>query len=379
VHAVSLGWVTATILGALYLVGPMAFRMPVPARVIDRVGFALFAGGATGLLIAFAAGRPAGAPIAAGLVALGVAPVLARFAGGLAGAPVSRAVRTFVGLSFANLSVALVAGGWLGATLDGRAAGPPVRLLTVHLVFALGGWLAMLAIGVGLRLVPMLLPSGMPESGRGLLAAWLAEAGLVSLALGPPASAWRFTGSALLAAGAGLVLSEVASMLTDPKPRARGLPRPDWGIVLAAAALVALVGATAGAVHWSVGPVEPAVPAGSSLVARLAVAAGLLFPTLLILGVGFRLLPLYAWLRAAKRWGVPEGSHPPHGWASMPAQAGAALAGLSGASLLLTGLAIGSPAALRGAGVAWTAAAVLSAGHHLVVLRRARREFDPTV
>lgn len=31
VHLVTLGWITSSILGAIYMIGPMALRMPMPA------------------------------------------------------------------------------------------------------------------------------------------------------------------------------------------------------------------------------------------------------------------------------------------------------------------------------------------------------------
>src|SRR5262249_43491489 len=40
VHLVTLGWITFSILGAMYLVGPVALRMPVAAGRADYVAFA---------------------------------------------------------------------------------------------------------------------------------------------------------------------------------------------------------------------------------------------------------------------------------------------------------------------------------------------------
>ena len=45
VHLVTLGWITSSILGAFYIVGPLALRMPLPAGTSDRLAFAGYAGG----------------------------------------------------------------------------------------------------------------------------------------------------------------------------------------------------------------------------------------------------------------------------------------------------------------------------------------------
>src|SRR3972149_2888380 len=50
VHMVTLGWISSSILGAIYLVGPIALRMYVPARRLDYFSFALFWVCVTGLV-----------------------------------------------------------------------------------------------------------------------------------------------------------------------------------------------------------------------------------------------------------------------------------------------------------------------------------------
>ena len=47
VHLVTLGWISGSILGALYIVGPLALRMPMPARQLDYWAWAFFTIGGT--------------------------------------------------------------------------------------------------------------------------------------------------------------------------------------------------------------------------------------------------------------------------------------------------------------------------------------------
>ena len=60
VHLVTLGWIGSSILGAIYVVGPLAFRMPLPAGRVDYAAFASYAVGVVGLVGHFWTDTPAG-------------------------------------------------------------------------------------------------------------------------------------------------------------------------------------------------------------------------------------------------------------------------------------------------------------------------------
>src|SRR5213592_38390 len=53
VHLVTLGWITLSILGAIYIVGPIALRMPMPAGRGDYVAFGLVVVGLIGMVAHF--------------------------------------------------------------------------------------------------------------------------------------------------------------------------------------------------------------------------------------------------------------------------------------------------------------------------------------
>src|SRR3954469_20234319 len=53
VHLVTLGWITASILGSLYVVGPIAFRVRFPATWVDYTAFALVVFGIIGMVAHF--------------------------------------------------------------------------------------------------------------------------------------------------------------------------------------------------------------------------------------------------------------------------------------------------------------------------------------
>src|ERR1700693_364396 len=50
VHLVTFGWITLSILGAIYIVGPLALRMPMPARRGDYFAFAFVVIGLVGMV-----------------------------------------------------------------------------------------------------------------------------------------------------------------------------------------------------------------------------------------------------------------------------------------------------------------------------------------
>ena len=53
VHLVTLGWITASILGSLYIVGPVALRVWIPATWLDYTAFALVLIGILGMIAHF--------------------------------------------------------------------------------------------------------------------------------------------------------------------------------------------------------------------------------------------------------------------------------------------------------------------------------------
>jgi hypothetical protein len=370
IHLLTLGWITGTILGALYLVAPMAMRFQLPARRADWLAAAIFLGGVALLVAAFAASRYGLVPIAAASIVAGAALPIGRFLAGLSRAPVAAAVRWAIALAALALLAAAIVGALLGARLGGRGDAGPHALLAAHLLLALGGWSLLLPLGVGLRLVPMLIPSALPEGSLPTIAVGLWTLGLTVAVASALAGHSPRLGALILVAGYIAIVAVVASMLRRPRPRAVGLPRPDWGMLLAAGAFVATAVGLGSFVARAFRLVE-----GARAAAALAVVAALAFPTLLALGVGFRLMPLYAWLRAGRLWGVRDESTPPHPWASNPLQAAAAAGGVLATALAAAGLARAQPDAVALAGTALALTAVFSAVHHFEVFRRARRAF----
>jgi hypothetical protein len=60
VHLVTLGWITAAILGSIYIVGPVALRLWLPAGRVDYAAFACVCVGVIGMVAHFWLQRYAG-------------------------------------------------------------------------------------------------------------------------------------------------------------------------------------------------------------------------------------------------------------------------------------------------------------------------------
>ncbi len=293
VHLITLGWISASILGALYMIGPIALRLPMPSRAVDHVAFGLFAIGAIGMVGHFFVAEYPGVAWAAGMVVLGVLGVGARVLGGLRSAPIQPAVRLHIILAFLNFLLA--AGVGILLALDKRdhfLPGLALPNVYAHAHLAALGWASMMVMGAGYRLLPMVLPAEMPR-GPGLYAsAALLEAG----ALGTAAalltrSAWLPLSALAAAGGFGAFFRQVAWMRRRPRKPPAGMPLPDYGVrhalqAFGYAALSAILGLV-----LSLAPTSDAT-------LRAAAAYGVFglvgFLAQIVVGMEARLLPMFA-------------------------------------------------------------------------------------
>lgn len=159
-HLFTLGWITTSIMGALYQFLPVALGQPITSQRLAHITFLLHVSGITLMVVGI--GTHNATTVTLGLSLLGVA--IGVFVGNL-GVTLRRAKKrelTWWALCGAAvfLVVALVAGtalamhrftGLLGTTHD--------LILRVHLHSALYGWVLLVIVGVSHRLLPMFLLS----------------------------------------------------------------------------------------------------------------------------------------------------------------------------------------------------------------------------
>lgn len=368
VHLVTLGWISSSILGAVYVIGPLAFRMAMPAGAGDYLAFAAFAVGVAGMSSHFWIDSPRGMAWGAAMAAPAMAYVAGRGLRGLRHAPVPFEARLPMGLAFLNI----VAAAGLGLLVAVNKVGPflPVAHLDVvlaHAHLAALGWGAMMVIGAGYRILPMVLPAAMPGGAVVYAAPLLLQAGLAALVWSFLAGGSRWPGASLAAAGLLAFVSRVSWMLRHLRPAPPERPRPDWATAHVLQAVVYLIGASGLGLYLSA-----AEPSETTL--ALASAYGVLglvgFLAQIVVGVEGRILPLFAWL-----WGFADRGHarmPPslHTAAVRPLQAAGFALWTVGVPLLALGMGRDRPGLLRAGSAALLVAVLASLANAVVVLTR---------
>jgi len=170
VHLVTLGWITFSILGAIYIVGPIALGMPMPARRWDYAAYGFAIVGVIGMVAHFWIQEFGGMAWSAATVTLGIVYVASRIVRGLETAHIPVAVKLHIAFACLNIAIAASMGILLG--FDKAYHFLPGFVLSnvfAHAHLAAIGWATMMVVGVSYRLLPMTLPSKMP-TGRSMVA-----------------------------------------------------------------------------------------------------------------------------------------------------------------------------------------------------------------
>ncbi len=297
VHLVTLGWITASILGTFHLIGPLALRTVLRPGWADYAACALVLTGIAGLVSHFWIDRYSGMVWSAGTLLAGLAYVAARAVTAVVRAPIQGGVKLHIVLAFANLLGAGVLGMLIGLEKQQIHVLPGYLLHTVyaHAHLAALGWATMMVMGTAYRLFPMVLPAAMPKKSQTWVSAVLVEIGLIVLLLGLPASHRLAIGVGAAAIMAGLLafFSQVLWMKRHPKRPPKGLQRPDFATWHAMQAVGYL------AVAAGLGAALAFAPSGAWKI-RAAMAYGVFgligFLAQIVLGIAARVLPMFAWI-----------------------------------------------------------------------------------
>ncbi len=365
VHFVTLGWITLTIFGALYLVAPLALRTTMRARAVDWWILAITLTGASGIVSHFWIDEFHGMAWSGLTLLLAVAMLFGRLFGPLVRSPAPLAVRLHIAFAFLNL----LAAGVLGTVLATRHKSRGLNDVFAHAHLALGGWTLMLTIGVAYRLLPMFLPARPP----GRVTPWVSLVAIQVSVFDLAAALWFGERTPHVAAlgltvGVGAFLSAVARMLVRRLPAPKKLIRPDVGMLHAIQALLYL---TASAAMGLVLVFSDTLDL--QLVSYYGAAVLLGFLAQIVLGVGMRLIPMFVWLRAWVQSGYKERPPSPH---VMPVRAllWIAFAGWTvGVPVLAHGLANTNEATIRAGGAMLLTTAVAAFVNAIVVARHALR------
>ena len=342
-HAVALGWITMTIMGATYQLVPIVLERPLWSERLARWQFVVLAGGIVGMVAHFSVGHSSGLLWAAGLVSLGVAAHVVNVGLSLRGCGRWTFTARLMGLALAGLALTALFGATLAASrLWPILGGDRLALVQAHFHLALFGWVAPMVLGVAARLYPMFLLAREPEG-------WPGHLQLSGLAVGVPAVvagliAWPVllpVGAAAIAAALASHMAWVAGMVWNRKR-----PTLDWGLRLALSGTICLVPGVLTGLALAGG-----LLAGSRAALAYAVLALGGWISLTIAGMMLKIVPFLVWQQVyAPR--VGRAPVPTLGQLSSPTSEAAASVLLVGGTLALAAaVAAGDPAWIRAAGV----------------------------
>lgn len=346
-HLFTLGWITTSIMGALYQFLPVALGEPIRSERMAHATFALYVPG----VLAFVAGLVSGHAniMVAGAATFGTGILL--FATNL-GRTLARAKRrdlTWWALAAADVYLVFTVAFGLalaGNLRWGYLGGHRFTALGTHLHVALAGWVLLVVIGVAHRMLPMFLLSHGAGDGFGKAAVALVAAGAGTLSLLHHASApfSRWLPGVLIASGMVCFLVQARRFYAH-----RHRPSLDPGMRLAAGALGLLAVGLALA-----GPVLAGV--ASPRVATAYVLAVVLGFSFFVAAHYYKIVPFLVWYH---RFGPLAGRRPLPRLSELYS---ARLAGVAGALLFGGAIALVAAVALGSTPFARGAAVVLASG-----------------
>jgi hypothetical protein len=372
VHLLTLGWITSTILGSLYIAGPLALRISLPAGPSDYAAWGGMVLGTLGATSHFWLGRFSGVGWSALPVLAGAGWVGARAVRRLREAPIHGAVKLHIALAFANFLAAGILGALLafdkGLPLLGGSTLPN---LYAHAHLAGLGWAAVMILGVGYRMVPMILPSAMPEGAGLWWSAALLELGAAGLAVGfLRQAAWLPAAAIAASAAFGVFLAQLAWMLRHRRPAPSARPKPDYHLWHVALALACLVLSLLLGLVLALTPLSDYTTGPGAVYGVLGLIG---FASQMVAGVEIILLPLFAATLAIARGGFSALSPSPHRMARRGMTAAAFFLWAGAIAALAAGAGLPSAVLCGIGGVSLLAAAILGGINSALTLRHAFR------
>ena len=353
-HLFTLGWITTSIMGALYQFLPVATGQPIRSARMAHATFTLYVPGVLAFVTGLVTGRM---PVMlGGAAAMGTA-VLA-FVANL-GATLHESRRrdaTWWALACAAcfLAVTVLLGLALAGNLNwGYLGGGRLLALGTHLHVALAGWVLMVMIGVAHRLLPMfLLSHGAGERfAKAAVALVACGAGVLAVLHHSPPLISSWLPALLITAGCIAFLMQAREFYVH---RHRRELDPGMGLAAVALAMIA-VGVV---LAWIVllADVRPRI-------AVAYVATLLMGISLFVVAHYYKIIPFLVWYH---RWGPLAGKRQLPRVNELYSATLARSAGMLlilGALGILPSIVLGAPAALR------VGALVFAAGVMLVIIQ----------
>jgi hypothetical protein len=371
-HLITLGWISGNILGTLYIVGPMAVQVYLPARAYDVTAFIFFSTGVIGMVAHLWQDLPVGMAWSAGCAYLGIVMTGAKVLRAIVHAKSPGFVRFHIFLAFANI---FIGGAWgiLVAVHKVIVFLPTSSYPNViaHAHLAAIGWAMMMVFGMAYRLLPMFLPA---EPVRGILP-WvsgiLLETGVLGFFFSTllERSSLRWLSAILMTAGIVMFFRSAIRIAMRRKPAPPPeIPRPDFSMLHAPLSFLALV------ISMILGLMLLAFPQNETSL-RWAFAYGALglvgFLGQIIIGLKPKILSVFTWYHAFSQGGaaVPR----PVDMPVRTFQITVFALWLLGVPLLISGLIRASFFTIQAGAILLLAALVLATIHEYTILRIIRQ------
>ena len=226
-HTLTLGWITAAIMGASYQLVPIVLQCPIWSERLARWQLVVLVVGTTGMIAHFFIAEPSGLVWAAGFVTVAVVMHVVNVGVSLRRIPHWTFTARMMAFGMAGLVAATLSGGALGAAhVVGPLPGALFPFLHGHVHLALLGWVAPVLLGVAARVYPMFLLA--PGPGAASTAVQLG-----GLALGAPLVVTGLvTHEALTVVGALACVSALGAHALWVAALVRAARRPalDWAL-----------------------------------------------------------------------------------------------------------------------------------------------------
>lgn len=306
-HLVVLGFLATQVLGAFQLVAPLVLRVPLRAgwrAVVLLVAIAL---AASGVAAHMALGTYSGVAWSGGLLLAALVLVVPGWTYALAIAPAPAPIRA--GAAVALLCLLLTACLGMALAADRTQAilpGGHLRALVGHAHLGSGGFVLLMVVSLGQRLLPIALPSTPPARWLCWLSVLAVAIGALGLGLSMPCAGWSAGVFApVLALGVVAFLASVAVMVRRRQSAVRDGPRLAPARLLLATAVGSLALAVLLGLMLACDGVRG--PGAMTTYGVLALLGG--FGSL-ALALGFYLVPLAGWHAVRRAWPGPSGPLP---------------------------------------------------------------------
>ncbi|HSE39260.1 MAG TPA: hypothetical protein VLH08_00725 [Acidobacteriota bacterium] len=233
-HLITLGWISANILGVIYIAAPMTLQLWLAATYTDYLMFFSFAIGVVGIVIHFWTATPLGIAGSGVLIYATFVGVAIRVFSGLTKAKAPGFVKMHIIFSFSNILIAALWGILIALNKEyGFLTTRFTSNLYSHIHLAAIGWVLFMIFGFAYRLIPMFVP-GAPAMGTWpWISGILMETGVLTMFLFILLKPEWMSGSAIsILIGILIFLVQVLRTIVKRKPvPPPEPPLPDYSIL----------------------------------------------------------------------------------------------------------------------------------------------------